>query len=114
MPGTTLRIRSARTQSGSSASPTCGTFSLASLANIGIAPLAQMRGARPFHETAGHDGPVKRTKISDRTMNDIVRDCTLRDLIERLDHVRDDLEQAHAYELADLMVLIDNALRAAT
>ena len=47
-------------------------------------------------------------------MNDIVRDCTLRDLIERLDRVRKDHEQAYAHELPGLRTLIDNALRAAT
>ena len=47
-------------------------------------------------------------------MNDILRDRILLDLIERLDRVRNDLERAHAYELADLMVLTDNALHGAT
>jgi hypothetical protein len=47
-------------------------------------------------------------------MNDILRDRIELDLIERFDHVRDDLEQAGDHELAGLRVLVDNALRAAT
>jgi hypothetical protein len=46
-------------------------------------------------------------------MNDILRDRIELDLIERLDRVRDDHEQAHNHELAGLRVLINNALRAA-
>jgi hypothetical protein len=46
-------------------------------------------------------------------MNDILRDRILLDLIERLDRVRGDLEQADDHERARLLVLIDNALRAA-
>ena len=47
-------------------------------------------------------------------MNDILRDRIELDLIERFDHVRDDLEQAGDHELAGLRVLVDNALRTAT
>ena len=47
-------------------------------------------------------------------MNDILRDRIELDLIERFDHVRDDLEHAGDHELAGLRVLVDNALRAAT
>ena len=46
-------------------------------------------------------------------MNHILANRTLIDLIERLDRVRDDLEQADDHELAGLRVLVDNALRAA-
>ena len=46
-------------------------------------------------------------------MTDILSDRALRDLIERLDGIRGDLEQADSYELPRLRVLIDNALRAA-
>jgi len=46
-------------------------------------------------------------------MNNILRDRIEHDLIERLDHVRDDLEQAGDHELADLRVPVDSALHAA-
>jgi hypothetical protein len=47
-------------------------------------------------------------------MNDILRARIELDLIERIDLVRDDLEQAGDHELAGLRTLVNNALRAAT
>jgi len=46
-------------------------------------------------------------------MNAILRDRIEADLIERLDRVRDDFEQAHSRDLPRLRTLVDNALRAA-
>ena len=45
-------------------------------------------------------------------MNDILADRILLDLIERLDRVRGDLEQAPDYELPYLRTFTDNTLRA--
>jgi hypothetical protein len=44
----------------------------------------------------------------------ILADRILLDLIERLDRVRDDLEQADGNEHLQMRMLVDNALRAAT
>jgi hypothetical protein len=47
-------------------------------------------------------------------MNGILRDRILLDLIERLDRVRENHEQAGDHELAGLRTLVDNALRTAS
>jgi hypothetical protein len=47
------------------------------------------------------------------TVSPILADRVLLDLIERLDRVRDDLEQAPDYELPRWRMLADNALRVA-